>query len=113
PVSHAPPPRQGRVSTARFAAGSSGWSWSPFAGKISPGAPDRQAVEVVVDRFAELLERLGFLYTELPHDAAGSPEAAIRSLIGCLVKSGTLQADQAEDAIRRVLARERLGSTAI
>jgi mannitol/fructose-specific phosphotransferase system IIA component (Ntr-type) len=66
-----------------------------------------------VDRFVELLRRLGFQAVELPAEASGSAEAAIRHLVGCLVAAGMLPADQAEDACHRVLHREQLGPTAI
>jgi mannitol/fructose-specific phosphotransferase system IIA component (Ntr-type) len=66
-----------------------------------------------LDTFEELLERLGFLFTELPPEAAGSAEPVIDFSIGRLVAAGALRADLAGEATQRVLARERLGSTAI
>jgi mannitol/fructose-specific phosphotransferase system IIA component (Ntr-type) len=66
-----------------------------------------------VETFEQVIARLGFIRTGLPGEGIGSAEATIRFLIGCLTASGLLQPDQAEEAVRRVLARERLGSTAI
>jgi PTS system fructose-specific IIA component/PTS system nitrogen regulatory IIA component len=66
-----------------------------------------------MDTFEELLQRLGFLFTELPPEAAGSAEAVIGSLISHLVTAGALRGELAGEATQRVLARERLGSTAI
>lgn len=80
------------------------------AGERLPGRP---AVEAVVDHFEELLQRLGFLHAELPAGSAGSAASAISCLVHALVVAGTLPPEQAEDCVRRVLDRERLGSTAI
>ena len=66
-----------------------------------------------MDTFEELLQRLGFLFTELPPEAAGSAEAVIGFLIGHVVTAGALRGELAGEATQRVLARERLGSTAI
>ena len=66
-----------------------------------------------MDTFEELLQRLGFLFTELPTEAADSAEAVIGFLIGRLVAAGALRGELAGEATQRVLARERLGSTAI
>jgi PTS system fructose-specific IIA component/PTS system nitrogen regulatory IIA component len=66
-----------------------------------------------MDTFEELLQRLGFLFTELPPEVAGSAEAIIGFLIGRLVAAGALRGELASETTQRVLARERLGSTAI
>ncbi len=66
-----------------------------------------------MDRFEELLERLGFLSVELPGTATGAAEAAIYFLLEHLVLAGRLRGEHAEEAAQRVLAREQLGSTAI
>jgi mannitol/fructose-specific phosphotransferase system IIA component (Ntr-type) len=97
----------------RFAPPPPGWMFPDFL----PGLPHhqirRQTVEGIVDRFGELLARLGFQLVELPGPSAGSPEQVIRFLVGRLVDAGCLLAEHAEDAIGRVLAREQLGPTAI
>ena len=101
----------GRATTGVSAGGEDARSQAAAVGP--PDAPGREAVEGVVDHFEELLERLGFLHVELPAAAAGSAESAIRFLVQYLATAGALQPEQVEEAIRRVLARERLGSTAI
>jgi PTS system nitrogen regulatory IIA component len=72
-----------------------------------------QIVEGIVDRFGELLARLGFQLVELPETSAGSPESVIRFLVRRLVDAGCILEEHSEDAIVRVLAREQLGPTAI
>jgi mannitol/fructose-specific phosphotransferase system IIA component (Ntr-type) len=66
-----------------------------------------------MDTFEELLGRLGFQFTELSAEAASSAEAVIEFLVARLVASGTLRSELAGEATQRILARERLGSTAI
>jgi PTS system nitrogen regulatory IIA component len=78
-------------------------------GLASP--PERGGL--IVDRFGELLARLGFPLVDLPETAAGPAEAVIRFLVAQLVAAGRLDAEHLDDAINRVLAREHLGSTAI
>lgn len=54
----------------------------------------------------------GFPIVDLP-SAADGPDAAVRLLVAELVRTGRLQDEAADDVIRRVWQRERLGSTAI
>jgi PTS system fructose-specific IIA component/PTS system nitrogen regulatory IIA component len=66
-----------------------------------------------METFEDLLQRLGFLFAELPPEVTGSSEAVIGFLIGRFVAAGALRGELAGEATQRVLARERLGSTAI
>jgi mannitol/fructose-specific phosphotransferase system IIA component (Ntr-type) len=59
------------------------------------------------------LASLGFLVTDFPEESAKSPEDAVQFLVGQLVASGMLGAEHRDRTVNAVLARERLGSTAI
>ena len=56
---------------------------------------------------------LGFPVVILPDAAAGAMESAIRFLVDSLVVGGFLHAKSADEAVRNVLKREFLGSTAL
>lgn len=65
------------------------------------------------ERFERAAASVGFLATDLPETSATSAESAVQFLIDRLVTGGMLGAENKDAAVRAVLARERLGSTAI
>jgi mannitol/fructose-specific phosphotransferase system IIA component (Ntr-type) len=56
---------------------------------------------------------VGFPVFELPDSAGDSAESAIRLLVDHLASLGEVAPEGAEDAIRALLRREQLGSTAV
>jgi nitrogen PTS system EIIA component len=61
----------------------------------------------------QIAATLGFPVVVLPDAAACSMESAIRFLVDRLIHQGLLHAKFADDVVRKVLLRERLGSTAL
>jgi PTS system fructose-specific IIA component/PTS system nitrogen regulatory IIA component len=73
---------------------------------------DREPLEVTSE--ANVAENdYRFPIVDLPPDAAVSPEAAVRFLVGQMVASGQLRQEHAEAVIEQVLCRESKGSTGI
>jgi mannitol/fructose-specific phosphotransferase system IIA component (Ntr-type) len=66
-----------------------------------------------VDPLEQAADALGFPLVTLPERASSSMGSAIGFLVDRLVDGGFLHADSADEVIKHLLKRERLGSTAI
>ncbi|HZU36691.1 MAG TPA: PTS sugar transporter subunit IIA [Gemmataceae bacterium] len=67
----------------------------------------------MMEPWEQIAAKLGFPLVVLPDAASVSAETAIRFLVSCLVADGLLDIEAADEVVRNLLARERLGATAL